>query len=143
MVEFKTDMGSRREGQHEYLSRARERGMACILSELKEIAMASKSWKKYLHLLSALSEMELLTLPIDLKEKILRMETRGSTKLIAEIDVCHFTAPQIEVIFVQPRKYQLDGQRGFRYISFPEFADSIKNFGEIGNLLARYQKNGK
>ena len=52
LVEIKTDMGSRREGQHEYLSRARERGMACILCEVKEIAMASKSRKKYFHLLS-------------------------------------------------------------------------------------------
>ena len=54
LVEVKTDMGSRREGQHEYLRRVKERGMACILSEFKEIAMASKSRKKYLHLLSAL-----------------------------------------------------------------------------------------
>ena len=143
LVEIKTDMGSRREGQHEYLSRARERGMASILSELKDIAKASKSRKKYLHLLSALSEMELLTLPIDLKEKILRMETRGSTKLIAEIDVCHFTAPQIEVIFVQPRKYQSDGQRGFRYIYFDEFAYSIEQLGELGYLVAQYLRRWK
>ena len=112
--------------------------MPCILSDFREIAMASKSRKKYLHLLSALSEMELLTLPIDLKEKILRMETRGSTKLIAEIEVSRSADAQIEVVFVQPRKYQSDGQRGFRYIYFDEFADSIEGFGELGYLLARY-----
>ena len=143
LVELKTDMGSRREGQHEYLSRARERGMACIRSELKEIAMASKSRKKYLHLLSALSEMELLTLPIDLKEKILRMETRGSTRFISEIDVSRSADAQIEVVFVQPGKYQSDGQRGFRYIYFDEFANSIESLGELGYLLARYLRRWK
>ena len=74
LVEIKTDMGSRREGQHEYLSRVRERGMACILSELKEIAEVSKSRKKYLHLLSALSEMGLLALPRELEEMMLQWE---------------------------------------------------------------------
>ena len=143
LVEIKTDMGSRREGQHEYLSRARARGMACILSDFREIAMASKSRKKYLHLLNALSGMGLLALPRDLKEKIFRMETRGSTKLIGEIDVSRSADAQIEVVFVQPRKYQSDGQRGFRYISFHEFANSIENYGDLGYLLARYLRRWK
>ena len=78
--------------------------MACILCELKEIAEASKSRKKYFHLLSALSEMKLWALPRKLEEMMLSGKTRGSTKLIAKIDVCLFTAPQIEVIFVQPKK---------------------------------------
>ena len=143
LVEIKTDMGSRRERQYEYLSKAKERGMACILSELKEIAMASKSRKKHLHLLSALSEMGLLALPIELKEKILRMETRGSTRLIGEIDVSRSADAQIEVVFVQPRNYQSDGQRGFRYIYFDEFANSIESLGELGYLLARYLRRWK
>ena len=61
--------------------------MACILSELKEIVKASKSRKKYFHLFSALSEMGLLGLTRELEERVLRWTTRGSTKLIAEIDV--------------------------------------------------------
>ena len=143
LIELKTDMGSRREVQLEYLRRARDRGMACILSELKEIAKASKSRKKYLHLLNALSEMGLLTLPRELEEMMLSGKTRGSTKLIADIDVRHSTAPQIQVIFVQPRKDEIDGERGFRYISFREFAYSIEKFGQLGNLLARYLRKWK
>ena len=129
LVEIKTDMGSRREGQHEYLSRARDRGLASILSELKEIAKASKSRKKYLHLLNALSEMGLLVLPRKLEEMTRDRETRGSSKLIAEIEVRLSSDTRIEVIFVQPRKAQLDGRRGFRYISFLEFAKSIESLG--------------
>ena len=87
--------------------------------------------------------MELLALPRKLEEMMLRGKTRGSTKLIAKIDVCHFTAPQIEVIFVQPRKYQLDGQRGFRYIYFDEFANSIEKLGELGYLVAQYLRRWK
>ena len=143
LVELKTDMGSRREGQHEYLSRARDRGLACILSEFKEIAMASKSRIKYFHLLRALLEMGLLTLPKELKDKMLRMETRGSTKLIGEIDVSRSADAQIEVVFVQPRKYQSDGQRGFRYIYFDEFAYSIEQLGELGYLVAQYLRRWK
>ena len=87
LIEIKMDMGSRREGQQEYLSRARERCMVCILSELKEIAKASKSQKKYFHLLNALSEMGLLALPRELEEMMLRGNARGSTKLIGQIDI--------------------------------------------------------
>ena len=143
LIEIKTDMGSRREGQHEYLSRARERGMACILSEFKEIAMASKSRKKYFHLLSALSEMGLIRMPKELEEMMSRGETRGSTKLIGDIDFQHSANSQIEVIFVQPRKYQSDGQRGFRYIYFDEFANSIEKLGELGYLVAKYLRRWK
>ena len=138
LIEIKTNMGSRREGQHEYLSMARERGMVCILSELKEIAEASKSRKKYLHLLSALSEMGLLALPRELKEMMLRGKTRGSTKLIAEIDVSYSSTSQTEVIFVQPRKDGTGARRGFQCISFKEFADTIESLGQLGYLLARY-----
>ena len=61
--------------------------MACILSELKEIAEASKSRKKYFHLLSALSEMGLIGLSSELEEIMLSENIRGSTKLIGQIDV--------------------------------------------------------
>ena len=143
LIEIKTDMCSRREGQQEYLSRARERRMVCILSELKEIAKASKSRKKYFHLLNALSEMGLMGLPRELEEMMLSENIRGSTKLIGEIDVRHSTDSQIEVIFVQPKKDGAGARRGFQCISFHKFAKSIKSSGELGYLLARYLRRWK
>ncbi len=73
-VEVKTDFASIGEGRHGRLARARERGMACILSEFKEIAKASWSRKKYLHLKSALSEMGLTVLQRELEKMMLPWE---------------------------------------------------------------------
>ena len=87
LVEVKTDMDSLRLEQHEYLVEALERGLARILSEFKEIAVASRSRKKCFHLINALSEMGLLSLPEELKQMMRRGETRGSTRLIQDIEV--------------------------------------------------------
>ena len=138
LIELKTDMGSHREEQYKYLSKARKRGMTCILSEFKKVAGASNSRRKYFHLIGALSEMGLLRLPKELEEKMLNGETRGSTKLISDIKVLPSTDPKIEVIFVQPRIAHPAGQRDFQYIHFDKFADSIQRYGELGSLLACY-----
>ena len=81
LIEIKTDMEFQREEQHKYLSRARERGMPCILSDFKKIAQASKSRRKYLHLISALAEMGLLGLSKELKEKMRNEEPSSLTSL--------------------------------------------------------------
>ena len=142
LIELKTDMASRTEKQHEYLSRAREKGMACILSEFKTIAgakgMHSNRRKKYFHLISALSEMGLLGLSKELEEKIRNVQPRSLAKFTSEIEVRPSTGSKIEVIFVQPKKDDSDGQEGFRHIYFHEFANSIQSCGELGRLFASY-----
>ena len=147
LIELKTDMGSPREEQDEYLIRAKERGMARILSDFKEIAKASDSRKKYFHLMNALSEMELLRLPNELEEKIRNVVTRDSTNLISEIEVLPSAEPKIEVIFIQPKnnpkKDTRTEQGDFRYIYFDEIADSIQRYGELGRLFARYLRRWK
>ena len=85
LVEVKTDMDSLRLLQHEYLSEARIRGLARVLSEFKEIAVASKSRKKYFHLISTLSEMGLLSLPEELKQ----MMRRGTNQRFNEAHPGH------------------------------------------------------
>ena len=138
LIELKTDMGSRREGQYDYLRDAREKGMARILSDFKEIAEASKSRMKYFHPINALSEMGLFRLSKELKEKIRDGTTRGSSRLIREIEVCLLSDSKAEVIFVQPRKADPTDQTDFQYIYFDRFADCIQSYGELGCLFARY-----
>ena len=138
LVEVKTDMDSLRLLQHEYLSEARIRGLARVLSEFKEIAVASRSRKKYFHLISTLSEMGLLSLPEELKQMMRRGETRGSTRLIQDIEVPDSIESEIEVLFVQPHKHKVDRQNGFHHIYFDEFANRIQSAGELGCLLAGY-----
>ena len=138
LVEVKTDMDSREPRQYEYLRRARDMGMESILSDIKKIAQASKSRKKYFHLISALSELGLLELSNELEEMIRKGETRYSTKLISKIEVRAPTNLKPEVIYVQPREDKLDQQSDFKYIHFDKFADSIQKRGELGELLACY-----
>ena len=134
LVEVKTDMSSLRDEQKSYLRRAKERGLSCILREFVKIAAASQSRKKYYHLIDTLSKMGLLKLPPKLDELIQTMETRGSTKLIRKIRVCHTTDSKVEVLFVQPKPCKDD----FSCISFEKFASSIENSGVLGCLLAKY-----
>ena len=138
LVEVKTDMDSLRLEQHEYLSKVRKRGLARILSEFKKITVASRSRKKYFHLINALSVMGLLSLPEELKQMMRRGETRGSTRLIQDIEVLDSIESKIEVVFVQPHKHEVDRQNGFHHIYFDEFANRIESAGELGCLLAGY-----
>ena len=138
LIEFKTDMDSLRLEQHEYLSQARKRGLARILSEFKEIAVASRSRMKYFHLISALSEMGLLSLSEDQRQMIRNGTTRGSTRLIQDIEVRDSNESKAEVIFVQPHNHEVDRQNGFHHIYFDEFANRIQSAGELGCLLAGY-----
>ena len=139
LVEIKTDMGFRSDPQLDYLEKARQRGLACILSELKKIAKANKDKRrKYLHLLGALSKMKLMGMPTELRKMIRSGKIRHWCTRIDEIDIRVPGDSKLEVIVVQPCN-DASGQRGtFRYIYFEEFADVMDSSGELGALLACY-----
>ncbi len=138
LIELKTDMGSQRKEQNEYLVRASEKGMASILSDFKNVAVASNSRRKYFHLISALSDMGVLGLPNKLEEKIRYGETRDSAKLISEIEVIPSPDTTIEVLFVQPKIDHPAKQTDFQIIPFAEFAAAVEGHGELGRLFASY-----
>jgi len=144
LIELKTDMRSIREEQRKYLKSASERRLACVLAEFIEVAQAStRSRRKYLYLIAALSEMGLLGLPKKLRKMIDDEETRGSTKLIGKIGICHSTDAKIEVVFIQPRRNPTKEEKRFQYISFHDFADSIQCYGDLGRLLSCYLRRWK
>ena len=143
LIEIKTDMGSRSKRQYSYLRKASRKEMGSILSDVKEVASASSSRKKYFHLIHALSEMGLLCLPDKLKGKMSNQETRDSAKLIREIEVRKSPNPKPKVLYIQPVKDESSRQSDFEYIYFDDFAKSIKNYGELGGLLASYLKRWK
>jgi len=80
-VEFKSDTGSRREGQDTYLSQSKQMGMRKIVDGIVGIAKVSKYKDKYGHLLDRLMEIGLL-------DRDLRFV--GNSDLI-------------EVVYVQPK----------------------------------------
>lgn len=137
LIELKTDVSSRREEQDEYLTRAANKGMGKILYDLKSIVQASTEKRKYYHLLSALSELDLISLPDDLKSKIYPENSRGLKSAIDEISIPN--SPRIEVVYIQPRRTCRDKPgEGHHYIYFDELADSVESKGVMGGLFAVY-----
>ena len=131
LIELKTDMGSLREPQEDYLERAVERGMPEILCDVREIAKAKKrrARKKYFHLLRSIAGLGLMTLPDDLEHKIYE-SPRGVYECI-DRTVIASPSPSVGVIHVLPKA--IDGKD---CIDFETFARVVENQGEIGKRFA-------
>ncbi|MEE4195711.1 MAG: hypothetical protein V2J07_10985 [Anaerolineae bacterium] len=104
-VELKTDNASRREVQDEYLARAQQVGMINVLEGVRKIYQATKSKKKYNHLLHLLGETGLIAL--DEKEVF----------CIPQVDY------KIKIIYIQPN----NAKKMENVISFHEAAAIIEN----------------
>jgi len=67
-VELKTDQGSRRSDQDDYLERAQSVGFAKIVRGIVEIAQHTKAYQKYYHLVSLLAQLGFVSLPDDIED---------------------------------------------------------------------------
>jgi hypothetical protein len=85
-VEFKTDSGSRRDEQDQYLDEAKAKGMGGIVDGISRIAAVSSFKAKYAHLLGKLATMG----------------------LINNDGVFTGQKDEIEVVYVQPRRKEAD-----------------------------------
>ena len=143
LIEIKTDMGSRNQKQDKYLEDASEKSMDCILSDIKELAgnknLAKSNRRKYLHVLYELDEVGLIKIPstlmgIEWSER----DAVGIFDQIGQIGICAPSNPKPEVIYIQPKKHCGDRTDIFQYIYFDKVAESVKDQGELGELLACY-----
>lgn len=100
-VELKTDPGSRRDVQDEYLETAKRVGFRRIVEGVRAIIMASKARQKYHHLAAALARLGYLSLPTDLPHFMSAAPPPGWRERLAAIAVTEFP-DDIEVIYVQP-----------------------------------------
>ena len=141
-IELKTDMKSRRKGQDCYLKKAIKKGIADILCDLKEIVRVSNEKQKYYYLLNTLSDLDLIKLNNDLKVKTFPKAVSGVSKCIEAICIVNPSPSCLEVVYIQPRKSKDDKRddERFHYIYFKEFADCIKNQGDMGKMFAGYLK---
>ena len=140
LIELKTDMDSRRETQDNYLTRAVEKDMDEILSDLKKIVQSSTEKRKYFYLLNTLSELGLIKLQDDLKDMIYPSNVRGVNGRIGEIKIPKSSKFVPEVVYVQPYQSEEDkpDDKRFHYIYFKEFAKIIENQGDVGKMFADY-----
>ena len=133
LVELKTDIKSQRDRQNAYLVRAEKRGMRKILHDLKRIfkATSTVSRGKYFHLLRAIAELGLVSLPSKLEEMIYH-SSRGLGKCIDEIQIAS-TLPKVEVLYILP---EIDEQENC--IEFERVARVVEGRGDIGRYFATY-----
>ena len=130
-VELKTDVGSRRDAQDEYLERIEELGLAAVLGGVVDIVRATSAHKKYFHLLSMLEGLGLLELPDGLAEHTFPRATRGRSELLGDIEVCVEPGEfAVDVVYVQPKG---DGDG---VIDFAEFADWLDGRGALADAFA-------
>lgn len=142
LVELKTDMGSRREKQDEYLDWAVRRGLNQLTEDILEICRKTKERRKYVHLLRHLAELRLIkcprggieqlhenaasvakSYPNRRSEEIRRGKRWGDTlRCISAVDTA---SPKISLVYIQPRKCK--GDHADRVIvDFCEFAAIIE-----------------
>ena len=134
-VELKTDQGSRRSTQDDYLRLAAEVGFEDILAGvvLSAKATESKSLPKYAHLLHRLQSLGFLSVPESFYKAACPSPRRGVRGKLGAVKIQAETgSPDIRVIYVQPN----DG--GPDVVGFTQFADSIEGTGAVGALFASY-----
>ena len=119
-VELKTDVGSRRSEQDEYLTRAVDVGFHRIVGGIREIALASTANQKYHHLLHSLASEEFMILPDDLPEFLYPAPRPGLSDRLEAIAVAD-RDPAIEVFYVQPTS-----DNTARCIDFDGFAKIVE-----------------
>ncbi|MCY4558943.1 MAG: hypothetical protein OXF79_21720 [Chloroflexi bacterium] len=131
LIELKTDMGSLRDSQEDYLNRAVARGLDAVLCDIRSIAKARnpRVRRKYYHLLRAIAALDLMTLPPDLERRIYD-DSHGVYDCINRIRIPS-ALPDIEVIHVLP-----GSRKAMQCIDFKSFAIAVEEQGEIGERFA-------
>lgn len=138
-VELKTDMGSRREAQDQYLSRAREKHLPTFIDGIAQLSRASNKKQKYVHLLHQLSApgLELVSIHDDtrLYEKTFPRVVAGWTAAMDLLTLDNQRFPEIKIVFVQPTK-EGSNKYDFEHIDFDEVAKIVERRGDVGAMFA-------
>lgn len=140
LIELKTDMGSRRSSQDQYLLNAVNKGMSFVLKDLKELAkVRNKQYRhKYFHLLHAVSELGLIELPNGLEEAVYASVSSGVNELTDKIKI--LKTPRVHIVYVQPTRPKTSEPEDdtVKYIDFAYFASHVESQGQLGCQLAHY-----
>ncbi len=148
LVELKTDMGSKRSKQDEYLCKARDTDFNLLVRGVRDLAKASKSKRKYVHLLHQLSRAGFVPKTDEL-EQLYEMSfsedrvVRGWTNAVEGLKFEGRECSETEVVFIQPKadpEPTNDSSRkdNFKYIYFDEVANIVKRHGDLGCTFANF-----
>lgn len=136
LVELKTDMGSKRPKQDEYLCQAQNTGFSQIVKGVRPLAKASRSKQKYVHLLHELSKTGFVCMTDELYGKSFCRVVPGWTKAIEGLKFKERESSKTKVVYIQPT-HDPKPTKGFEYICFKKVAEVVETKGELGNLFAQ------
>jgi len=123
LIELKTDIGSRRKNQDDYLIAAADKGLSKLIQGLVKIFQATNKRRKYFHLFKMLEDAGIIELPSQLQTLVFSKNMRGVNALIREMNIIT-TVEQSKVIYIQPTG---DGEN---VINFNEFGSLIEGIGD-------------
>lgn len=130
-IELKTDSGSRREEQDDYLSRSEALGLRPIIQGVAAILRATSAHKKYFHLAELLARLGYLYLPPSYEAFVYPEIRIGLAKELAAITVPEFST-SVRVIYLQP-------DAAPNAIGFHEFATYVGSLNdEASRTFAKY-----
>ena len=132
-IELKTDMNSLDDDQAKYLNEAAQRGLRCILADIKVMAKHPKrpTRQKYFHMLQRLEDLKLIDMSPKLCTVMFDENPKGVYQLIDRIKIVSNDLKP-EVIYIMPKR-----NANKKVITFKEFANVVEGRGDIGNRFAR------
>ena len=144
LVELKTDMGSKRSKQDDYLCKAQGTVFRRVVKGVRPLAKASSSKQKYVHLLHLLSKLELAFMPDDeLYKMSFPKVVRGWTEATKKLEIEEKNSPKTKVVFIQPipdpkPTKDTKNKYDFNYIYFDEVANIVQRHGDLGCIFANF-----
>jgi hypothetical protein len=137
LVEVKTDLGSRREEQDDYLRQAAALDFREIVDGILQISVATSSSniQKYVHLLAALERLGFVRCPPALRAHTYPQVRQGVTAALRAVEnVTPRGQTRVEVVYLQP-----EAEEGVNAIDFAALAAYARRQEDgIGPLLAGY-----
>ena len=122
-VELKTEGSSRRPAQDRYLTTARDAGLVRLLEGLLDIFRATTAQRKYFCLLERLAEMDLLDIPVALRQIMKRSNLKGANEASRSIRVTA-RVTRHRIVYVQPNG------SGDDIVSFKDFRAVVEQYGD-------------
>jgi len=113
LIEIKTDAGSRRKVQDQYLQDAVRVGTACVMAGIVQLSKASQAKAKYLHLLS-------------------RLHAAG---ILDDHNVWTGVNPTLEILYVQPYEPVVP-ERGIGFGRIADWLEARADAGEFEKAFA-------
>lgn len=146
LVELKTDMGSMRDDQNEYLGAAQRKVFPALVEGVIKLAKGSPdSKRKYVHLLHQLAEPEFISVPDGLYKKSFGRDrvVAGWSEEAKGLKIGGPRCLQTKVVFIQPRprsKATEDTAKtyDFQHIYFDQVANVVQRRGDLGCIFANF-----